>query len=42
MENINGIFDALYLRLILRDFFGKVVPGTIVYFFDMRCNFFTR
>ena len=32
MENINGIFDALYLRLILRDFFGKVVPGTIVIF----------
>ena len=41
MENINGIFDAPDLRYILRDFFGKVVPGTIV-IFSICVYFFTR
>ena|SRR5437870_1383698 len=29
-ERLSGIVDALYSRLILRDFFGKVVPGSII------------
>jgi hypothetical protein len=30
--NLPGLFDALYSRLLLRDFFGKVIPGAIVIF----------
>lgn len=30
MNELTGLFDALYSRLLLRDFFGKVVPGTII------------
>lgn len=30
MGDLAGLFDSLYSRLLLRDFFGKVVPGTIV------------
>lgn len=32
MSELSGLFDALYSRLLLRDFFGKVVPGAIVIF----------
>lgn len=28
-EKIKDLFDALYYRMILRDFFGKVIPGLI-------------
>ena len=30
MENLRGLFDALYDRLVLRDFFGKIVPGLVL------------
>jgi hypothetical protein len=30
MGDIPGIFDSLYSRLILRDVFAKILPGTIV------------
>lgn len=30
MSDLTGLFDALYSKLLLRDFFGKVVPGTIL------------
>jgi hypothetical protein len=32
MSDLTGLFDALYSRLILRDFFGKVVPGSAIIF----------
>jgi hypothetical protein len=37
--DFTGLFDALYSRLILRDFFGKVVPGTIIIFSIYAINF---
>lgn len=30
MHNLKSFFDAFYNRLILRDFFGKVIPGLIL------------
>jgi len=30
MSDISGFFDSLYSRLILRDVFAKILPGTIV------------
>ncbi|MGB0721642.1 MAG: hypothetical protein ACPGU7_04520 [Gammaproteobacteria bacterium] len=30
MSDLTGLFDALYSKLLLRDFFGKVVPGAVV------------
>ncbi len=30
MSNEGGIVNALYSRLLLRDFFGKVVPGAVL------------
>lgn len=30
MSDLAGLFDSLYSRLLLRDFFGKVVRGTII------------
>jgi hypothetical protein len=30
MSDIPGIFDSLYSRLVLRDVFAKILPGTIV------------
>lgn len=30
MSDLQHVFDALYSRLLLRDFFGKIVPGMIV------------
>jgi hypothetical protein len=30
MAEVNNVIDSLYSKLLLRDFFGKIVPGTIV------------
>jgi|SRR2546425_12632704 len=32
MSDLAPLFDALYSRLLLRDVFGKVVPGSVVIF----------
>src|SRR3989338_2411328 len=32
MNNLVGLFDALYSRLLLRDVFGKILPGMVVIF----------
>ena len=29
MTDLTGLFDALYSRLLLRDVFGKIVPGSV-------------
>jgi len=30
MSDLTSLFDALYTRLLLRDFFGKIVPGSFI------------
>ncbi len=30
MEQLKGLFDAFYDRLVLRDFFGKIIPGLML------------
>jgi hypothetical protein len=30
MENLKNLFDAFYDRLVLRDFFGKIIPGLML------------
>ena len=30
MSDLVGLFDALYSRLLLRDVFGKILPGSVV------------
>lgn len=30
MENSKSLFDAFYDRLVLRDFFGKIIPGLML------------
>jgi len=30
MENSKNLFDAFYERLVLRDFFGKIIPGLML------------
>jgi hypothetical protein len=32
MSDLRDLFDAFYSRLILRDVFGKIVPGSIIIF----------
>lgn len=30
MSDLDGLFNALYSKLLLRDIFGKIVPGSVV------------